>query len=69
MTSNLFVWIAMLCVSASSAAASLPNIVLIMTDDQRYSDVGVFGATPYLYGWPCTSPGEPVCGRVVVAGC
>ncbi len=48
-----FALCALLCVSMAAYAADRPNIVVIMSDDMGYSDIGCYGGeiqTPHLDG-------------------
>lgn len=61
----LVAWSAVLLLSVASdgslqAAARLPNIVIIFTDDQGYADVGVFGAKGFT---------TPNLDRMAAEGC
>ena len=43
-----FISLGLACNSSTKMEESLPNIVLIVTDDQAYQDVGCFGSPDIL---------------------
>lgn len=48
MMQKSFLWAFTLILSYSLSAASKPNIIFILTDDQRYDAMGFMGAYPFL---------------------